>query len=292
MSKTKIISVSSGKGGVGKTTVTANLGSALAFKGKKTLVIDFDIGQRNLDLLLGLENRIVYTIADVLDKKASFKKAMIFSKYDKKLSFIAASQNETAEVLNFEKVKDFLEEIVNSKESEQFDYIIIDSPAGVEHGFQAAISRADFNIVVVNPEISSLRDSDKAIGLIDASTKAEELGGQARKGLVVNRIDKKMVKEEQQLNLLDIKDVTEVDILGVVPMEPSLIESSNIGKPVFYDDSKAVAASFNDLADSVIEDFRIYNEEELINFFDSKFLNWNVFKWIGNIASSGKKIRN
>ncbi len=233
-----VFAVISGKGGVGKTTTSANLSLATAMEGKKTVVVDFDIGQRNLDMILGLENRVVYDITHVMDGEASLKQALIKDKRSENLYFLAASQTKDKSVLSDEKVKKLISEL-----REEFDYIFLDSPAGIESGFEHTILYADNVIVVVNPEVSSIRDADRVIGIVDAKSQKAKEGKNIEKLLVINRIDPEMVEKGEMLDTQDILEILSIKLIGKVPEDKHIVEASNTGIPVVLsEESKAGAA--------------------------------------------------
>ena len=216
----EVIVVTSGKGGVGKTTTTANLGSALALRGKKVVLIDTDIGLRNLDVVMGLENRIVYDIVDVVEEKCKLKKALIKDKRFKDLFLLPAAQTRDKSAVNEEQMKELTEKL-----KEEFDYIIIDCPAGIEQGFKNAIAGANRAIVVTTAEISAIRDADRIVGLLEASEiKNPEL--------VVNRLRPAMVRKGEMMDVEDIVDLLSIDLIGVVPDDEYIITQTNKGEPV------------------------------------------------------------
>ena len=216
----EVIVVTSGKGGVGKTTTTANLGSALALRGKKVVLIDTDIGLRNLDVVMGLENRIVYDIVDVVEEKCKLKQALIKDKRFKDLFLLPAAQTRDKSAVNEEQMKELTEIL-----KEEFDYIIIDCPAGIEQGFKNAIAGANRAIVVTTAEISAIRDADRIVGLLEASEiKNPEL--------VVNRLRPAMVRKGEMMDVEDIVDLLSIDLIGVVPDDEYIITQTNKGEPV------------------------------------------------------------
>ena len=216
----EVIVVTSGKGGVGKTTTTANLGSALALRGKKVVLIDTDIGLRNLDVVMGLENRIVYDIVDVVEEKCKLKQALIKDKRFKDLFLLPAAQTRDKSAVNEEQMKELTEKL-----KEEFDYIIIDCPAGIEQGFKNAIAGANRAIVVTTAEISAIRDADIIVGLLEASEiKNPEL--------VVNRLRPAMVRKGEMMDVEDIVDLLSIDLIGVVPDDEYIITQTNKGEPV------------------------------------------------------------
>ena len=216
----EVIVVTSGKGGVGKTTTTANLGSALALRGKTVVLIDTDIGLRNLDVVMGLENRIVYDIVDVVEEKCKLKQALIKDKRFKDLFLLPAAQTRDKSAVNEEQMKELTEKL-----KEEFDYIIIDCPAGIEQGFKNAIAGANRAIVVTTAEISAIRDADRIVGLLEASEiKNPEL--------VVNRLRPAMVRKGEMMDVEDIVDLLSIDLIGVVPDDEYIITQTNKGEPV------------------------------------------------------------
>ena len=238
-----VIAVISGKGGVGKTTATANVGLGIALNDKKCIVVDFDIGQRNLDMILGLENRVVYDIVQVMEGDASVKQAVIRSKVSDNLHFLAASQTKDKSVLESSKVKALINTL-----RKKYDYVILDSPAGIESGFEHTIEYADSAIVVVNPEVSSIRDADRAIGILDAKSEKVKKGGEVQKFLIVNRISAEMVQSGEMLRSDDILDILNIKLLGKVPEDKGVIDASNQGKPVILDKKSAAGQAYERIA--------------------------------------------
>jgi len=216
----EVIVVTSGKGGVGKTTTTANLGSALALEGKKVVLVDTDIGLRNLDVVMGLENRIVYDIVDVVEEKCKLKQALIKDKRFKELFLLPAAQTRDKSAVNEEQMKE-----LTSKLKEEFDYIIIDCPAGIEQGFKNAIAGADRAIVVTTAEISAIRDADRIIGLLES-------GEIKNPELVINRLRPSMVRKGEMMDVDDIVDLLSISLIGVIPDDEYIITQTNKGEPV------------------------------------------------------------
>ncbi|MCI6153125.1 septum site-determining protein MinD [Fusobacterium perfoetens] len=218
----KVLVITSGKGGVGKTTTTANIGSGLALEGKSVLLIDTDIGLRNLDVVMGLENRIVYDLVDLIEGRCKIKQAVIRDKRNKNLYLIPAAQTRDKNDVTPEQMKELIEAIKGD-----FDYILIDCPAGIEQGFKNAIVAADEAIVVVTPEVSAVRDADRIIGLLLAS-EINEIK------LLVNRLRIDMVKQGNMLSVQDVVDILAQDVIGVVPDDESIVISTNKGEPLVF----------------------------------------------------------
>jgi septum site-determining protein MinD len=234
---TRTIVMTSGKGGVGKTTCTTNLGMALAQRHQKVVVIDADFGLRNLDLLLGLENRIVYTALDVLAGDCTIEKALVKDKRQSNLALLAAAQNRNKEAITPDQMK----ELVGGLKG-QCDFVIIDCPAGIELGFQNAIAPANEAIVVTTPEVSAVRDADRVVGLLEASEVKYTK-------LLVNRLKPAMVQEEQMMSVRDVLDILAVPLLGVIPEDERVIVSSNRGEPLVLDEKLSMAGmAFQNIA--------------------------------------------
>ncbi|MCX8059612.1 MAG: septum site-determining protein MinD, partial [Aquificaceae bacterium] len=226
--------VTSGKGGVGKTTISANLSVALATMGRRVLAVDVDIGLRNLDMILGLENRIVYDVLDVLEGRAEFHKALVRDKRGLSLWLLPANQTKNKDAIDRQKWMEMMKKV---KASREYDYIIIDSPAGIEEGFQIACLPADTALVVVNPEVSSIRDADRVIGLLENMGKRDYY-------LVINRMRWDMAKRGEMLSVEDVVDILKARLIGILPEEPKLVDFTNKGEPIVlakeYDTSKAI----------------------------------------------------
>jgi septum site-determining protein MinD len=233
----RIIVITSGKGGVGKTTVTANLGSAIAQLGYKIALIDADFGLRNLDLLLGLEQRVVYTAIDVLEGTCSIEKALVKDKRQPNLVLLPAAQNRTKEAISPEQMKDLVSQLKT-----QYDYILIDSPAGIEMGFRNAIVPAQEAIIVTTPEMAAVRDADRVVGLLET----EDIQSIR---LIVNRVRPQMIQLNQMISVEDILDLLVIPLLGIVPDDERIIISTNRGDPLVLDEKPSLPAmAFSNIA--------------------------------------------
>lgn len=226
---TRIVVVTSGKGGVGKTTTSASFSAGLAMRGHKTAVIDFDVGLRNLDLIMGCERRVVYDFVNVIQGEASLKQALIKDKQLENLFILPASQTRDKDALDPEVFKEVVKGLL---EEEGFDRVLIDSPAGIESGFRTAAAPAEGALVVVNPEVSSVRDADRIIGLLEAQQITEIR-------LVVNRLRPKMVASGNMLSIDDMVDILGVKPIGIVPEDEGIIVSTNVGEPAVLGKTKA-----------------------------------------------------
>jgi septum site-determining protein MinD len=231
-----IVTITSGKGGVGKTTATANIGVALAADGGRVVCIDADIGLRNLDVVMGLENRIVYDLVDVVEGRCKLRQAMIKDKRLSELYLIPAAQTRDKTAVSPQDMIKLTDDLRN-----EFEWILIDSPAGIERGFRNAVAPADIVVIVTNPEVSAVRDADRIIGLIEAEEK-----GPAR--LIVNRVKPEMVRRGDMLGTEDILDVLAIELLGVVPEDDSVVVSSNQGMPAALDGRGRAGKAFRDIA--------------------------------------------
>ena len=227
----RVITITSGKGGVGKTTVTANLASALAMLGRSVVAVDSDIGLRNLDVVMGLENRIVYDLVDVVEGRCRLRQAMIKDKRLGDLYLIPAAQTRDKMAVS---PSDMV--LVCDQLRKEVDYILIDSPAGIERGFRNAVAPADEVLIVTNPEVSAVRDADRIIGMIEAEDK-----GPGR--LVVNRLKPKMVARGDMLSIDDILEILAVDLIGVIPEDEAILVSTNRGIPVAMSSTNSTSAS-------------------------------------------------
>ncbi len=235
----RVIVITSGKGGVGKTTTTANIGAALADKGHKVLLIDTDIGLRNLDVVMGLENRIVYDLIDVIEGRCRISQALIKDKRCQNLVLLPAAQIRDKNDVSTEQMKELIFSLKDS-----FDYILIDCPAGIEQGFKNAIAAADEAIVVTTPEVSATRDADRIIGLLEAA-------GIKNPRLVINRLRIDMVKDKNMLGVEDILEILAVKLLGVVPDDENVVISTNKGEPLVYKGDSLAAKAFKNIASRI-----------------------------------------
>lgn len=226
----KIIVVTSGKGGVGKTTTSASLATGFALAGHKTVVIDFDIGLRNLDLIMGCERRVVYDIVNVIHGDANVNQALIRDKKISNLYILAASQTRDKDALEKESIKKILDEL-----SATFDYIVCDSPAGIEKGAIMAMYYADVAIVVANPEVSSVRDSDRILGILGSKTQKAEMGEPLEEFLVVTRYAKKRANSGEMMTVESVQELLGIPLLGIIPESPSVLNASNSGEPIILD---------------------------------------------------------
>lgn len=230
----EVIVVTSGKGGVGKTTTTANVGTGLAMLNKKVVLIDTDIGLRNLDLVLGLENRIVYNLVDVVEGNCRPKQAMIKDKRYSNLYLLPSAQTRDKTSVTPEQMKTLTDEL-----RKEFDYILLDCPAGIEQGFHNAIAGADRALLVTTPEVSAIRDADRIIGLLEANETKKHAD------LIVNRIRMDMVKKGDMMTIEDVQDILAIDLIGAVPDDENIVISTNQGEPLVGSDSLAGQAYMN-----------------------------------------------
>jgi septum site-determining protein MinD len=238
----QVIVVTSGKGGVGKTTSSAAIATGLAQRGKKTVVIDFDVGLRNLDLIMGVERRVVFDIVNVIQGEAKLSQALIRDKRVDTLSILPASQTRDKEALTKDGVATIIEEL-----SADADFIVCDSPAGIEKGALLALYFADQAIVVTNPEVSSVRDSDRILGVLQSKSKrAEDKRDPVKEHLLVTRYDPVRVERGEMLKLEDIREILAIPLLGVIPESESVLKASNTGSPVILDEVSAAGQAYKD----------------------------------------------
>ena len=247
--KGRVIVVTSGKGGVGKTTTNANIGTALARAGKKVVMIDTDLGLRNLDLLLGLENRIVYTIVDVVEERCKLKQALVKDKKNPNLCLLAAAQTRDKTAVTEEQLKDICEQL-----KKDFDFILVDCPAGIEQGFQNAVAGASEAIVVTTPEMSAVRDADRIIGLLEAK---EEIKSYK---LLINRVRPSMIATNDMMSVEDVQEILSTSIIGVIPEDAGIITSTNKGEPIVNDEKSLAGQAYSNVARRIMgEDVPLLN---------------------------------
>ena len=220
----RVIVITSGKGGVGKTTTSANIGTALAKDGYKVVLIDTDLGLRNLDLLLGLENRIVYTIVDVIEERCKLKQALVKDKKNPNLSLLAAAQTRDKTAVTAEQLKEICDTL-----KEENDFVLVDCPAGIEQGFQNAVAGASEAIVVTTPEMSAIRDADRIIGLLEAK---EEIKSYK---LLLNRVRPSLIKSNEMMSVDDVVEILSCPLVGIIPEDTGIITSTNKGEPIVND---------------------------------------------------------
>ncbi|OOC10116.1 MULTISPECIES: septum site-determining protein MinD [Thioalkalivibrio] len=254
----RIVVVTSGKGGVGKTTTSAAIATGLAQRGHRTAVIDFDVGLRNLDLIMGCERRVVYDFVNVINGDANLKQALIRDKRVENLYILPASQTRDKEALTEDGVERVLGEM-----AEEFDYIICDSPAGIERGALMAAYHADEAVVVTNPEVSSVRDSDRILGILASKTRKVEQGGDPMPGrLLLTRYSPERVERGEMLSIEDVGDILAIDLLGVIPESQAVLNASNAGQPVILDAESDAGQAYDDAVG------RFLGEDRPLRFVD------------------------
>ncbi len=231
----KVFVITSGKGGVGKSTNTANLGTGLAMMGRKVVVVDADIGLRNLDMILGLENRIVYDLVNVIERTCKISQALIRDKRYKNLFLLPAAQTRTKDAVNSEQMVELTEKL-----RQVFDYVLIDCPAGIESGFQNAVVGADMAFLVTTPEVSAVRDVDRVIGLLEAS-------GKRNPKLIINRLNPELVKRGDMLDTEAILQILAVELIGVVPEDNNMVSYTNRGEPAILSDKSLAGKAFRNI---------------------------------------------
>jgi septum site-determining protein MinD len=231
-----VVTITSGKGGVGKTTCTANIGCALAMLQKKVAVIDGDIGLRNLDIVMGLENRIVYDSVDFIEGRCRLRQALIRDKRAPELYLLPTAQTRDKSAVNPQQMMQLCDEL-----RKEFDYICIDSPAGIEQGFRTCLAPADKVLIVTNPEVSSVRDADRVIGLVESQEKGPAM-------LIINRLVHTRVKRQEMLSMDDIVEVLSTEVIGIVPEDENILLSTNRGQPVALNGRTPAAQAFQDIA--------------------------------------------
>ena len=251
-----VIVITSGKGGVGKTTSTANLGTGLAMQGKKVVLVDTDIGLRNLDVVLGLENRIVYDLVDVVEGTCKLKQALIKDKRYEGLYLLPAAQTRNKMAVAPEQMKELVAEL-----EQEFDYVLIDCPAGIERGFKNAVAGAKSAIVVTVPEVSSVRDADRIIGLLSAN-------GIEDVRLLINRLRPDLVRKGDMLAIDDTLEILGVDLIGVIPEDEMIFRSSNLGEPAVTDNTSLAGEAYRNVTKRILgEDVPMLDLEQKAGFF-------------------------
>ena len=244
----RVIVITSGKGGVGKTTTSANIGTALAKAGYKVVLIDTDLGLRNLDLLLGLENRIVYTIVDVIEERCKLKQALVKDKKNPNLSLLAAAQTRDKTAVNAEQLKEICDTL-----KEENDFVLVDCPAGIEQGFQNAVAGAseaiigaDKAIVVTMPEMSAIRDADRIIGLLESK---EEIKSYK---LLLNRVRPSLIKSNEMMGVDDVVEILSCPLVGIIPEDTGIITSTNKGEPIVNDENALAGKAYRNVAQRIL----------------------------------------
>lgn len=256
----KVIVITSGKGGVGKTTSSAAIASGLAQKGHKTVVIDFDVGLRNLDLVMGCERRVVYDFINLINGESNIKQTLIKDKRIDNLYILPASQTRDKDALKQEEVGKILDEL-----KKEFDYIICDSPAGIEKGALTAMYFADEAIVVTNPEVSSVRDSDRILGVLSSKSKRAEDGKEPiKEHLLLTRYSPERVENGEMLSLADVKDILSIPLLGVIPESKAVLKASNAGVPVIMDNESDAGQAYTDAVE------RFLGQEKPLRYIEAK----------------------
>ncbi|OOC48678.1 MULTISPECIES: septum site-determining protein MinD [Thioalkalivibrio] len=254
----RIVVITSGKGGVGKTTTSAAIATGLAQRGHKTVVIDFDVGLRNLDLIMGCERRVVYDFVNVINGDANLKQALIRDKRVDNLYILPASQTRDKDALSQDGVERVLNEL-----SGDFDFIVCDSPAGIERGALMAAYFADEAIVVTNPEVSSVRDSDRILGILASKTRKVEQGGEPIEGkLLLTRYSAERAERGEMLSIEDVGEILAIELLGVIPESQAVLNASNAGQPVVLDEESDAGQAYQDAVD------RFLGEERPLRFVD------------------------
>lgn len=266
---TEIIVVTSGKGGVGKTTSSASIATGLARRGHKVAVIDFDVGLRNLDLIMGCERRVVYDFVNVVNKEASLKQALIKDKRHDNLYILAASQTRDKDALS----QDGVERVLNELKDDGFDYIVCDSPAGIEKGASLAMYFADTAVVVVNPEVSSVRDSDRVLGLLSSKTRKAEQGERLKEYLLLTRYSPARVATGEMLSISDVEEILGLKAVGIIPESQDVLSASNSGEPVITNTSSDAAQAYDDAVARILGETRPmrFIQAEKKGFFSKLF---------------------
>ena len=266
----KIIVVTSGKGGVGKTTTSASIASGLALSGYKTCVIDFDVGLRNLDLIMGCERRVVYDLINVIQGEASLTQALIKDKHCDNLYILPASQTRDKDALTKEGVAKILRELITEM---GFEYVICDSPAGIETGALMALYFADEAIITTNPEVSSVRDSDRILGILQSKSRRAEKGDSVKEHLLITRYSPERVEKGEMLSVQDIQDILRIPLIGVIPESQNVLQASNSGSPVIHQTDAIAAQAYQDVVARLLGENRElrFVEAEKKGFFKKLF---------------------
>ncbi|SDS69043.1 septum site-determining protein MinD [Halopseudomonas xinjiangensis] len=255
----KVIVVTSGKGGVGKTTTSAAIGTGLALRGFKTVIVDFDVGLRNLDLIMGCERRVVYDFVNLINGDSNLNQTLIKDKRSENLFILPASQTRDKDALTQDGVERVLNEL-----KETFDYIVCDSPAGIEKGAHLAMYFADEAVVVTNPEVSSVRDSDRMLGLLASKSRRAESGEKISEHLLLTRYNPARVENGEMLSVSDVEDILSIPLLGVIPESQAVLKASNQGIPVIMDDKSDAGQAYSDAVD------RLLGEEKPHRFLEAQ----------------------
>ena len=266
----KIIVVTSGKGGVGKTTTSASIATGLALRGHKTAVIDFDVGLRNLDLIMGCERRVVYDLINVIQGEATLTQALIKDKNCENLFILPASQTRDKDALNRDGVEKIMAELT---EKMGFEYVICDSPAGIEQGALMALYFADEAIITTNPEVSSVRDSDRILGILQSKARKAEQGGTVKEHLLITRYSPERVAKDEMLSVQDICDILRIPLIGVIPESQNVLQASNAGEPVIHQQDATAAEAYKDVIARLLGENREmrFLEAEKKGFFKRLF---------------------
>ena len=243
----KILVITSGKGGVGKTTTSAAIGTGLALRGYKTVIVDFDVGLRNLDLIMGCERRVVYDFVNLINGDSNLNQTLIKDKRSDNLYILPASQTRDKDALTQEGVQGVLDQL-----KETFDFIVCDSPAGIEKGAHLAMYFADEAIVVTNPEVSSVRDSDRMLGLLSSKSRLSEQGEKIKEHLLLTRYSPERVENGEMLSVSDVEDILSIPLLGVIPESQAVLKASNQGIPVIMDDKSDAGQAYSDAVERLL----------------------------------------
>ncbi|MDK4543973.1 septum site-determining protein MinD [Kingella kingae] len=265
----RILVVTSGKGGVGKTTTSASIATGLALRGLKTCVIDFDVGLRNLDLIMGCERRVVYDLVNVIQNEASLNQALIKDKHCDKLFILPASQTRDKDALT----KEGVGQVLNGLSEMGFDFIVCDSPAGIETGALMALYFADEAIVTTNPEVSSVRDSDRILGILQSKSLKAEMGQSVKEHLLITRYSPERVEKGEMLSVQDIQDILRIPLIGVIPESQNVLQASNSGSPVIHQTDAIAAQAYQDVVARLLGENREirFLEAEKKGFFQKLF---------------------